>query len=93
MIVAVIYFEMHIPHAQSLKEKRSAVNSLKKKIRNKFNVSVAEVDFLDKWQRSAFGVSIVETKISNIDIIASKLESFVSSDHRIQLTRWDIRLN
>lgn len=48
MIIAVIYFEIHIPQAQSLKEKRSAVNSIKKKIRNKFNVSVAEIDFLDK---------------------------------------------
>ena len=92
MIIAVIYFEIHIPHAHSLKEKRSTVNSLKKKIRNKFNVSIAEIDFLDKWQRSAFGVSIVETKTSNIDVIASKLESFVSTDHRFKLTRWDIEL-
>ena len=51
--------ELLIPYAQSLKDKRSAVRSLKDRIRSKFNASVAEVGYRDKWQRSVLAVCFV----------------------------------
>jgi len=91
MIVGIVYLEMHIPEAGSLKEKRSILNSLKRKIHNKFNVSVTEVDFLDKWQRAAFGIGIVSPERAHLDSILAKLESFIAQEFRISITRWDVR--
>jgi uncharacterized protein YlxP (DUF503 family) len=47
-----------IPWAQSLKDKRSAVHGLKDRLRSRFNASVAEVAYLDKWQRAVIAVCI-----------------------------------
>jgi len=57
--VTLLYIEVMIPHAQSLKDKRRAVRGLKDRISNRFNASVAEVGYLDKWQRSVLAVCLV----------------------------------
>ena len=57
--VTILYIEMMIPHAQSLKDKRRAVRGLKDRISNRFNASVAEVGYLDKWQRAVLAVCLV----------------------------------
>jgi len=49
--------ELHIPGCQSLKEKRRTVKGLIDRLRAKYNISVAEVDFQGKWQRSKIGVA------------------------------------
>lgn len=55
-IVGVLSVELHFPEAQSLKTKRMVVKSIKDRLRRKFNVSVAEIGFLDLWQRSELAV-------------------------------------
>lgn len=57
--VTLLTIELIIPHAQSLKEKRREVRGLKDRIRNKFNASVAEVGYQDKWQRTVLAVCLV----------------------------------
>ncbi|MDC0357173.1 DUF503 domain-containing protein [Oligoflexia bacterium] len=57
--IAVLVVDLHIPGAQSLKAKRRVIKSLKDRIRAKFNVSVAELDALDKWQRSICGITMI----------------------------------
>jgi len=59
MLVAVERFDLRIPACGSLKEKRHVVKTLSSAIRQKFNVSVAEVDHHDLWQRTTLGVSVV----------------------------------
>jgi uncharacterized protein YlxP (DUF503 family) len=50
--VGVLTLELHIEGAQSLKDKRHTVKSLKDRLRGKFNVAVAEIDYQDLWQRA-----------------------------------------
>ncbi|MCA9394808.1 MAG: DUF503 domain-containing protein [Candidatus Omnitrophica bacterium] len=50
---------LHIPHAQSLKEKRMVIKSLKERMRHKFNVTVAEIGQQDKWQVATLGIAMV----------------------------------
>lgn len=57
MIVGVLYVEFHLPGVTNLKAKRRVLQSIKSIVRNKFNVSIAEVAFHDLWQRSALGVA------------------------------------
>jgi uncharacterized protein len=56
MPVGLLSLELHIPDAQSLKDKRQVLRSLKDKLRREFNVAVAELDHHDAWQRSVIGV-------------------------------------
>ncbi|HSW49626.1 MAG TPA: DUF503 domain-containing protein, partial [Bryobacteraceae bacterium] len=44
--------ELRLEHSRSLKDKRHVVRGLKDRLRQKFNVSVAEIDFQDLWQRA-----------------------------------------
>ena len=55
--IALLTLEIHIPHAQSLKDKRMVVRRLKDRLRSKFNVAVSETEHQDLWQRAT--VSIV----------------------------------
>jgi uncharacterized protein YlxP (DUF503 family) len=57
--VLLVVVECHIPHAQSLKQKRAAVKSLIDRLRSRLNASVSETGFLDEWQRSVIAVSMV----------------------------------
>ncbi len=56
MPIAQLILEVRIENAQSLKDKRQVVRSLKDKLRNKFNLSVAELDPSEMWQRATIGV-------------------------------------
>jgi len=57
--VALLTVELLIPHAQSLKAKRSALRPLKERLRARFNAAVAELDFQDKWQHAVIGVCLL----------------------------------
>jgi uncharacterized protein YlxP (DUF503 family) len=59
VLVALCRFDLRIPDTRSLKEKRHVVKTLTASIRSRFNVSVAEVDHHDLWQRTALGVAAV----------------------------------
>jgi len=59
MLVGLLTLELHFPQADSLKSKRLILRSLKDRIKNKFNVSIAEVDGNELWQRSVLGVACV----------------------------------
>ena len=56
MPVGLLILELQIPDARSLKDKRQVLRSLKDRLRRKFNVAVAELDFHDVWQTSTIGV-------------------------------------
>ena len=59
MVVGIVRFELHLPQAQSLKDKRQVVRSIKERIRERVHASVAEVEYQDLWQRAAIGLAVV----------------------------------
>jgi uncharacterized protein YlxP (DUF503 family) len=59
--VGVLTLEMRLNGAHSLKEKRHVVQSLKERLRHKFNVSVAEIDCQDLWQRAVVAAVTVSS--------------------------------
>ncbi|HEV8524962.1 MAG TPA: DUF503 domain-containing protein [Terriglobales bacterium] len=63
MPIAFLTLELRIEGAHSLKDKRQVVRSMKDKLRNGFNVAVAELDPTDLWQRATVGVvSVSESR-------------------------------
>lgn len=59
MTVGVLRIELAVGQAHSLKEKRRVLKSIKDRMSSKFNVSVAEVDAQDVWQRAVLAVAMV----------------------------------
>ncbi|MEW6218354.1 MAG: DUF503 domain-containing protein [Thermodesulfobacteriota bacterium] len=57
--LALLTVEIFIPHSGSLKSKRKVTSSLKRRIRNECNASVAELGLLEEWQRSLLGVAVL----------------------------------
>lgn len=85
MIVGVLQTEFYLPGCSSLKEKRMIVKSVKDKISNKFNVSVAEVDYLDKWQRALIGIAVVSNKKSHSEEVLQKIFQSLDNDFRFDI--------
>jgi hypothetical protein len=61
LVIGLLTLELHFPGARSLKDKRQALRSLEQRIRNRFNVAVAEVEHQDLWQRARLAVVSVNT--------------------------------
>jgi hypothetical protein len=61
VIVGLITWELHLDACHSLKEKRQIVKSLKDRLHQRFNVSAAETDHQDLWQRAELSVCVVST--------------------------------
>ncbi len=87
MPIAYLTLELRIEGAHSLKDKRQAVRSLKDRLRNSFNVAVAEVDSTDLWQRASIGiVSISDSRdylqglMQNVEREAGKLANNVGAE-------------
>ena len=61
MVVGLITWELHLDGCQSLKDKRQILRSLKDRLHQRFNVSAAETDHQDLWQRAELSACIVTT--------------------------------
>ena len=73
MRVGTIVIKLHLYQSASLKEKRQVLQSLLAKIRHKFNVSIAEIDYLDDWKTSKLGVAMVSNDGRVNNAILSKV--------------------
>ena len=85
MLVKVLTVDLLIPGSSSLKEKRFVLKSLKERLRSRFNVSVAEVDYQDKWQRTMLAVAIVGSDRESVDGTCSQVRRFVEGDRRVEV--------
>ena len=79
MVVGVCTIELRLPAAVSLKDKRRINKYLTSQVRNKFNVSVAEVDFHDVWGAAEIGVSCVSTDGGHAHATLSEVVKMVES--------------
>ncbi len=66
MFVGICTVDLHIGWAQSLKDKRQPLQSIINRLRNKFNVSIAEVDAQDLWQSGVLGISTVSNSEARV---------------------------
>lgn len=73
MFVGVLRLTFHVPHARSLKEKRSVVRKFRDRVRARFDVSIAEVDAQDLHQKAVFGVAVVSGDASMCDSILEQV--------------------
>jgi len=90
MIVGLLKIEIYIPVSASLKEKRMVLNSIRDRVRKKFNVSVAEIDYLDKWQRSLIAIAMVTAKKGFAEEVLTKIFQLLDSDLSFEINNYTI---
>jgi len=79
MIVGVLTIELVIYASSSLKEKRFIVKSIKDKLKHRFNIAIAEIDYLEKWQRAKFGIVTVGNEYSHVENSIQKVFEYLDN--------------
>jgi uncharacterized protein len=74
MPIAYLKLELRIEAAHSLKDKRQVVRSLKDRLRNSFNISIAEIEVTDLWQRATLGVVSISDSRDYLDGLMRNVE-------------------
>jgi uncharacterized protein YlxP (DUF503 family) len=79
MLTATARFDLRVPGCSSLKAKRHVVKTLTAALRSRFNVSVAEVDHHELWQRTVIAVAAVDREQYHVRKVMQQVERFVES--------------
>ncbi len=77
--VGVLTLELRLENSHSLKDKRHVVRSLKDRLRSKFNVAVAEIDYQDLWQRAALAAVTVSSDHEHAERVLRSVEEEAAS--------------
>ena len=77
--IGVLTLDIHVEHSHSLKEKRHVVKSLKDRLRERFNVAVAEIDHLDSLQNSVVAAVTVSNDRVHAEQILNAVEAHAAS--------------
>ena len=93
MLVALCRFDLRIPGATSLKEKRHVVKTLTASLRQRFNVAVAEVDHQDLWQRATIGVSAVGGQGYHLRRVMHAVERHIGTFPAVEVIDRDLSLH
>jgi uncharacterized protein YlxP (DUF503 family) len=78
MVIGICTLTLDVPHSRSLKDKRRVVKSITSRVRNQFNVSIAEVDAHDAWQSAVIGIACVSTDASYAHGLLEKVVQMIS---------------
>lgn len=92
MVIGVLQIELEIPEAQSLKDKRRVIKSLKDRLANVYNISIAEVGALDAHQRSIIAIAMVSNDKRYTEGALSKIMDVVRSVPQANLLDYKIEL-
>jgi uncharacterized protein YlxP (DUF503 family) len=80
MHVGIARIELHLAENGSLKSKRMVVKSITQRVRNRFNVAVAEVDTQDAWQVATLGIVCVSEDRRHSNEMLNKVLDFIESE-------------
>jgi uncharacterized protein YlxP (DUF503 family) len=92
MIVGLCTVELFIPESQSLKDKRQVLLSLKDRLREKFNLSVAEVDGQDLWQKAVLGLACVANEGRYVNQVLDQALNVIRSVPAVEIVQSRIEL-
>ncbi len=90
MVVGTCRLELRIPHTSSLKGKRQVLRSIKDRVRSRFNVAIAEVGYLEEWQRATLAVACVSNEAKRVDEVLNKVVDLIEGHGLALLVDYDI---
>lgn len=92
MVVGVCTLTLVLHDSHSLKDKRQVLKSVIEKVRNRFNVSVAETGSNDLWQRAEIGIAAVGNDKAFVNSVLDKVMNFIEGMHLAEVTESGIEL-
>ena len=92
MFIGLLTLELLIHDAQSLKDKRVVVNSLLDKLRARFNVSAAQIDDHDLWQRATLAVAVVSNDATVAGSVLNRARDVVENDDRCDVANCRVEI-
>jgi uncharacterized protein YlxP (DUF503 family) len=85
VIIGVATWELHVSGCQSLKDKRRVLKSLKDRLHRQFNVSVAETDHHDLWQRAELSAAVVARDRRHAEDVLTSADRVVAAEHHARI--------
>ncbi len=85
MVVGICRISLHLPEGHSLKSKRQILSSLKARLCRTFNVSVAELDDHDLWQRSVLGLACIANESRHVNRVLDQSLNMIRATPTLEL--------
>ncbi|OGL42847.1 MAG: hypothetical protein A2161_03565, partial [Candidatus Schekmanbacteria bacterium RBG_13_48_7] len=76
MVIGSCQLDLHIPCSHSLKDKRQVIKQIIKLVKNRYNVSISEIDNIDLWQRALLGFVTISNEKAVVESILQKVRQF-----------------
>ncbi|HSQ34404.1 MAG TPA: DUF503 domain-containing protein [Candidatus Binatia bacterium] len=91
MIIGMLLIDLFSDQFHSLKEKRQLVSSLKKRLKNKFNIAVAESAHQELWQKAQLAIVSLAASRTFLERTFKEIEDFIYLNYAVQISRMEIR--
>jgi len=92
LVVGTVVIDLSLPGINSLKEKRRIIKSLMARLRNKFNISIAEVEFNDNIRSARLGASIVSNDNKFADQVIAKLINIINNESELVMIDYRVEM-
>ena len=92
MVIGIMKVHLFSSDPQSLKDKRRLVKSLVERLKNKFNISVAETGDLDSWNRCELGIACVSNEAAHADSMLATVIRYIENDGWLEVTDYSTEL-
>jgi len=89
MFIGICRLELLLLECSSLKEKRQILRSIIERLKNRFNISIAEVGYNDALRRAEIGISLVSNETPHLEKVMGKVVNFIELDARVQIIKID----
>ncbi|TNF33517.1 MAG: DUF503 domain-containing protein [Gammaproteobacteria bacterium] len=83
--ILYVVLTVHLPSAQSLKDKRRHIKSIKDRVHQQFNASIAEIDYLNEWQKSVMGIVMISNDRQYLEKQLNSIQTLLLQQHEVQL--------
>ena len=93
MLVARMFIELRLHGAASLKDKRQVLRSVKDRLRQRFNLAVAEVGAQDEWRAAELGLVSVAGERRELDSLMERITRFLDDDGRFDVVHRDLEIS
>jgi uncharacterized protein YlxP (DUF503 family) len=91
MHIGSLVIEIMVYSSASLKEKRYVLKGLKDRLKHKFNIAVAEIDYQDKWQRSKIGIVTISNDYGHVQNSLQQVFSFLDQSDEYEIISYEFK--
>jgi hypothetical protein len=88
MLLGICTINLYFPDSHSLKDKRSIIKSIKLRIRNKFNVSVSEINNYDLWKNTTLGIACIGNEKRYLNGVLNEVIKLIEQQNKLQVINY-----